>query len=231
MRVLVIGASHGLGREVVRKAVAEGHRVTAFARHPENVGISHERLKLCRGDATSATDVTKAMKDQRAVIITLGLPTKQALGFGHSLVLSGGTANVLEAMQRHGVKRLILETAIGTGESKRSLGPLYRLALRGVLRYVFNEKDTQEVLVRESDTDWTIVRPSTMTYGQPTGSYLIDPPMSFGMFTHIARADVAEFIVRQLDEPTKVRQAVTISYPRRGWWDFPGWLADYRPRD
>ena len=229
MRVLVIGASQGLGRETVRKALAEGHRVTAFARHPERIGITHERLKLHAGDVLKLDDVKAAMKNQQAVIITLGLPTKQAMGFGHSLVLSGGTANVIEAMERAGVNRLILETAIGAGESKHQIGWLYRFSLRGILRHIFREKDTQEALVRASKLDWTIVRPVTLTFGPETDEYLVDPPMSFGMFTQISRADVAAFMVEQLTDDSHLRKAVVVSYLRRGWRDFPAWLKHYRP--
>ncbi|MSU76225.1 NAD(P)-dependent oxidoreductase [Patescibacteria group bacterium] len=231
MRILVVGASQGLGKETTKKALAEGHRVTAFARHPEGVGISHERLRLVRGDVTSIKDVTKAMKNQQAVIITLGLPTKQAMGFGHSLVLSGGTANVIEAMDRAKVKRLILETAIGAGDSKHQLGWFYRLTLRVGLHHAFREKDSQESLAKASSLDWTIVRPSALTNGLPTGSYLVNPPMSYGMFTHIARKDVATFLVGCTEDATTIGKELTVTYPRSGFWrDFPRWLKDYKGR-
>lgn len=230
MRVLVVGASHGLGKETVTKALAEGHRVTAFARHPEGVGVSHERLRLVRGDVTSIRDVTRAMKNQQAVIITLGLPTKQAMGFGHSLILSGGTANVIEAMERLKVKRLILETAIGAGESKHQLGWFYRFSLRVVLHHLFREKDLQESLVKDSPLEWTIIRPSALTNGPPTGEYLVNPPMSYGMFTHVSRKDVAGFMVACLEDPDSIGKSLTPTYPRAGWRDFPRWLKDYRER-
>lgn len=230
MRVLVVGASHGLGKETTKAALAEGHRVTAFARHPERVGVSHERLRLLRGDVTSVSDVKKAMRNQQAAIITLGLPVKQAMGFGHSLVLSGGTANVIEAMERAKGKRLILETAIGAGESKHQLGWLYRFSLRVGLRHLFKEKDIQEALVKDSPLDWTIIRPSTLTNGPATGQYLVNPPMSYGMFTHISRKDVAGFMVKCLDDPETVGQTLTPTYARSGWKDFPRWLKHYRER-
>lgn len=230
MRVLVVGASHGLGKETVKTALAEGHRVTALARHPERIGVSHERLRLIRGDVLKLADVKKSVRNQQAVIITLGLPTKQAIGFDHSQVLSGGTANVIEAMERTKANRLILETAIGAGESKHQLGWFYRFSLRVGLRSLFKEKDLQETLVKDSPLDWTIIRPSALTNGPATGQYLVNPPMSYGMFTHISRKDVAGFMLKCLADDTTVGQVLTPTYARSGWKDFASWLKHYRER-
>lgn len=228
MKIIVFGASQGLGKQVVQRALAAGHRVTAFARHPERLGISHERLRLVAGDATSAAAVAKAVKGQRAVVCTLGIPTREALGFGRSPVLTAGIANIIEGMERHGVRRLVLETAIGTGDSKRSLGWPARIASRGVLGYLFREKDRQERMVRESGLDWTIVRPSALTGGPLTDRLLEDPPQTYGLFTHVSRADVAEDIVRILAEERYIGRALAVSYARTGWRDFPRWLGEYR---
>lgn len=228
MKIIVFGASQGLGKQVVQRALAHGHSVTAFARHPERLGISHERLRLVAGDATSAAAVSKAIKGQRAAVCTLGIPTKPALGFGHSPVLTAGVANIIEGMERHGVWRLVLETAIGSGESKRSLGLLARITFRWVLGYLFREKDRQERMVRESGLDWTIVRPSALTNGPLTDRLIEDPPQTYGLFTHVSRIDVAEDIVRILGEERYVGRALALSYVRTGWRDFPRWLGEYR---
>ncbi len=228
MKLIVFGASQGLGKQVVQRALAAGHRVTAFARHPERLGISHERLRLVTGDAASAAAVTKAIKGQRAAVCTLGIPTDQALGVGRSMVLTAGVANIIEGMERHGVRRVVLETAIGAGDSKRSLGWPARIAFRGALGYLFREKDRQERMIRESGLDWTIVRPSALTNGPLTDRLLEDPPQSYGLFTHASRADVAEDIVRILDEERYVGRTLAVSYARTGWRDFPRWLGERR---
>ncbi len=228
MKIIVFGASQGLGKQTVQRALAHGHTVTAFARHPERIGISHERLRLVTGDVASAAAVTKALQDQRAAICTLGIPTKPALGFGHSLVLTAGIANIIEGMERHGVRRLVLETAIGSGESRRSLGWPARIAFREILRYLFQEKDRQERMVRDSGLDWTIVRPAVLTNGPLTDRLLEDPPQTYGIFTNVSRADVAEAIVRITEEERYVGRALALSYARHGWRDFPRWLGEYR---
>jgi uncharacterized protein YbjT (DUF2867 family) len=228
MRVIVFGGSQGLGRQVVQRALADGHRVTVFSRHPKRVGVSHERLQLREGDVRNSESVLSAVKGHRVVICTLGLPIRKALPSGRSVALSAGTANIIEAMERHRSKRLILETAIGTGGSQRQISRIYRFALRVILRHLYREKDQQEALVRQSKLEWLIVRPATMTNGPATGQYLVNPPMSFGMFTHISRADAADFIVRQLTEKEYLGKAVTVTYPRAGWRDFPRWLKDFR---
>lgn len=228
MKIIVFGASQGLGKQVVQRGLAHGHAMTAFARHPEKLGISHERLRLVAGDATSASAVSKALKGQRAAVCTLGLPTKQAMGFGRSQVLTAGIANIIEGMERHKVRRLVLETAIGSGDSKRSLSWAAWLALRGGLGYQAREKDRQERMVRESGLDWTIVRPSALTNGPLTDRLLVDPPQTYGLFTHCSRIDVADEIVRIVGKHEYAGSAVTLSYARAGWRDFPRWLGEYR---
>src|SRR5512147_3139820 len=112
MRILIVGATGGTGRELVEQALERGHEVTAFARRPEAVAVRHERLRVARGDVMDAASVAAAVAGQEAVLSALGhkrwlYPTR---------ILSQGTANVLDAMAKQGVRRFVCETSLGVGD-------------------------------------------------------------------------------------------------------------------
>ncbi len=230
MRVLVIGGSQGIGRQVVSSALAAGHTVTVFSRHPESLDIRHPRLHLQAGTVLNAAIVEEVIINQDAVICTLGLPTLQAIGSPvarHSYVLSEGTNNILQAMARQDVKRFICVTAIGTGDSIYQCTLFARVVLRYGLRWLFKEKDRQEQLIKTSNLAWTIVRPSALTNGQSgKKSIMKDDNLRLGTLTHIARADVAQVIVTLLSQQNSYHKAISLSYaPRLG--DSIRWVAGY----
>jgi len=236
VKVLVIGGSHGVGREVVRQAAAAGHSVTVFSRRPERAGLTDPRLALFPGSVLITADVEAVVPGHDAIICTLGIPTGSAIGLPGKRhpVLSAGTKNLVDAAQRHGSKRVILLTAIGAGDSRRNLTTAGRLGLRLGLPYLYAEKDRQEQTLRASSLDWTIVRPTALTDGPQTGTYGVHnypggPAFTSGLLTHISRADVAGFIVGQLGKTDHLGHAVTLSYPAR-FGDSLRWIANFRAR-
>lgn len=226
MRVVIFGASHGVGRETAVAALAAGHQVRGYARRPERAGIFHERFEPFPGDAQNAEQVAAAAEGQDAAIITLGLPTLKAMGFGKSRILSAGTRNVANAM-RSGGGRIILLTAIGTSESKDRLGLFYRFSLRGGLGWQFGEKDEQERLVSQSGLPFVIVRPTTLSNATRRGGARIDPERRYRMFTQVSRQEVADFLIEQLGEDARLGEAVIVSEPHRHG-EFFDWLRHYR---
>lgn len=230
MKVVVFGASHGLGREVVQQALDKGMSVTAFSRSPGRIGLSHQNLRLFAGDVENRESVSEAVETADAVVCTLGLPTLKAIGppvSRKSYVLSGGTANIVAGMKRHRIQRFVCETAIGSGDSVRDCSLLARLAFRVGLRWLFKEKDAQEKLVRASGLDWTLVRPSALTNGPRPGEYLVSGHTPVGILTHISRADAAEYIVAAIGDAGTIGKAVTITYPPR-LGDSLRWARNFR---
>lgn len=221
MKVVVFGASKGIGRAVVTGALARGHEVTAFARHPENLQ-AQANLRLVAGDVLNAAQVAAAVKGHDAVLCTLGLGTRLAIGppvAPRSYVLTKGIANIIAGMESHHVSRLMVVTAIGSGESVRDCKPLLRFAMRSGLRWLFAQKDRQEEAVRRSNLDWTIVRPTALTNGPGGKSARPYQKIRAGLFSHISRSDVAGFLLDQLVPDQFRRQAIIISNP-------PNRLAD-----
>ena len=123
MRILVIGATGGSGREIVKQALERGHDVVALARNPSKVKVQHERLRVVQGDVMDAASVDAAMEGCDAVVCALG----HKRWLGPSKILSEGTRNIVRAMEKHGVKRLVVESALGIGDSFGRLGIYYTL--------------------------------------------------------------------------------------------------------
>ncbi|MEJ2020164.1 MAG: SDR family oxidoreductase [Maritimibacter sp.] len=198
MKVIVIGATGSIGRLTVKNLLAEGHSVTAFARRPDRVGIEHPDLTLRAGDARDAAAVTPAIRGQDAVVITLGAGASR-----RNKIRSEGTLAVIRAMQETGVRRLIVQSTLG----------FWKYIMFGLLLApAHRDHELQETLVSASGLDWTIVRPSAFTDGPATGQFATGfGPQKRGLSLKIPRADVADFIKRQLSDRGHLHSAVGIS--------------------
>lgn len=209
LHLLIFGATGGTGRHLVTQALAQGHLVTAFVRTPVKLTIEHPQLRVVQGDVLTYADVRAAMSGQEAVLCALGTPSSQK-----DTLRSAGTRHILQAMQDVGTARLICLTTLGIGDSKAALPFLYKyLLVPFVLRQAFADSETQEHYIRQSPVAWTIARPGELTDGPWTGVYQQGfAATAKGLRIKIARADVADFMLRQLHEPTYLRQAVSLSY-------------------
>ena len=205
MHVLIIGASKGIGLETTRQALEAGHRVRALARSAAGIAISNPALEKIRGDALRSQDVEAALSGVDVVIQTLGV------GFGDLFrpvhLFSDATRVLIAAMKSKGVKRLITVTGFGAGDSQASIGALQRLPFQFVFGRAYDDKGVQERLIQESGLDWTIARPGVLTSGARTGRYKILTDASQWRNGIISRANVADFLVRQIHDASHVRQA------------------------
>jgi len=209
MKVLLIGATRGIGAQLLQQTLDAGHTVTVLARRPEAVTISNPLLTVLRGDILEPHVVDSAMQGQEAVCLTIGVP----ITFSPVTVFSRGTLHVIAAMQEHRVRRLICVTGIGAGDSRGHGGFLYDCIFKPMLlRTIYQDKDRQEELVRDSGLDWVIVRPAGLTNGLRTGSYRALTDLTGITSTRISRADVADFIVRELEERKYTGQTPLLTY-------------------
>lgn len=203
MNVLIIGATRGIGRELLQQALTGGHHVTVLARDPHRITARHERLKIVQGDILDETAVLRAMSGQDAVCCSIGVKVPGI----RVTVFSEGTRNVLSAMKQAGVRRLICVTGIGAGDSRGHGGFLYdRLFGPFVLKAVYDDKNRQETLIQASDVDWTIVRPGFLTNQPATKHYRVLTDLSGVVAGRISRADVAHFILEELKSGRYLRQ-------------------------
>ena len=206
--VLVIGASKGIGLETVKAALAAGHRVRAFARSAADIALSDPGLERFTGNALDAADIAPALEGIDVVVQALGVPATKLLG--PVSLFSEATNRLVPAMERAGVRRIIAVTGFGTGDSRAAIGLLQRVPFRLVFGRAYDDKDAQEMRIRKSGLDWTFVRPGVLTPGAATGRYKILTEPGTWRNGLIARADVAHFIVGQIDRPTHAKQAVVL---------------------
>ena len=205
MRVLIIGASKGIGLETTRQALESGHHVRALARSATGMALSDPNLEKVRGDASKAEDVEAALIGVDVVIQTLGVGLGDLFRPVH--LFSDATRVLIAAMRAQGVKRLFCVTGFGAGDSRASISCLQRLPFEIVFGRAYEDKSLQERLIKESGLDWTIARPGVLTGGPRTGRYKILSEASQWRNAMISRSDVAEFLVRQIKDETYVRQA------------------------
>ena len=215
MNVLVVGASRGSGRAVVRALVEEGHTVTAFARSASTTDFG-EDVRTVDGDVMNADAVAKAMVGQDAVVVTLGIsdnPIRVRLTRRATTALdvrSAGTRQVAEAMAAQGVRRLLVQTTYGLGDSFARLPLTWKAIFRLVLKPQIEDSSRQEEIVRASGLDWTLVRPVSLTddgTAEPPKVALDDEIA--GM--KVARDQVAQVEAQAVSRPEWVGATLAVS--------------------
>jgi len=212
MKLLVIGASRGIGLEVVKQALARGYEVRAFARSADGIRLSNPRLEKRNGDALNVSVISSAVTGVDAVILTLGLRAGPGMVLGPVDLFSRATRIVVDAMKNAGVKRLLCVTGFGAGDSRAKLGPLQAIVFQLLLGRAYENKDAQEIIVRRSGLDWIIARPVILTNGPKTGRYrVLCDPKDWRSGT-ISRADVADFLVKQAPEPAYLGKTPVLTY-------------------
>jgi putative NADH-flavin reductase len=205
-RVLIIGASKGIGLETTRLALEAGHRVRALSRSAAPSGLSNLNLEKIRGDALDGADIATALDGMDVVIQALGVSYLGDL-FRPVNLFSDATRLLISAMEGQSVKRLISVTGFGAGDSRASIGCLQRLPFLMVFGRAYADKSVQEQLIKDSSLDWTIARPGVLTSGRRTRRYrILDEPSAWRNGI-ISRADVADFLVRQIEDRTYLRKA------------------------
>jgi putative NADH-flavin reductase len=200
--VLIIGASRGIGLASVQGALSEGHIVRALARSARRIRLDHPNLTKVSADALDQGAVAGALEGVDAVIQTLGVSAGPDMILKPVRLFSDATRVLIAAMNETGVKRLIAVTGFGAGDSRNRGGCVYNAAFHLFLRRAYDDKDEQEDLIQESGCDWVIARPVILTNGSRTGRYRVLVEPRSWRIGFISRADVADFLVKQIDEDT-----------------------------
>ena len=205
--ILVIGSSRAIGLETVKLGLRAGHRVWAFARSADQIPLDDTNLERFAGDAMKTNDVRRALAGVDAVIQTLGIKAGPEMVIRGTKLFSTATRVLVHAMQAEGIARLIALTGFGAGDSRNQGGCLYDLGFNTVLGRVYDDKNVQEHLIRSSDLAWTIARPVILTDRPATNRYqVVLDPADWRPGT-ISRADVADFLVKQVSSDEYLRKA------------------------
>jgi putative NADH-flavin reductase len=207
MRIIVFGPTGGTGRELLEHALAAGHDVTAFTRNPQAID-ARARLSVVAGDALDAVSVDRAIAGHDAVLSALGGRPWRRTG-----VCSGATRNIKAAMSQHGLRRIVAISTFGAGETRAQVGWLPRYLIFGlVLRGEVADKEAMENELATSDLEWVVVRVGRLTDDTPRGKWRAADDGSIRGMGTIARADVAAFMLDQLEQDRWLRRKPVIQY-------------------
>ena len=207
MKLIIFGATGSIGHQVVNQALAQGHSVTAFVRDASKLSIQHENLQVALGDVMDPPSIENSIQGHEAALVSIGAGRKGA-------IRSAGTRNIISAMEKVGVHRLICQSTLGVGDSRGNLNALWKYIMFGLLlRPAYADHIEQENHVRQSSLDWTIVRPGAFIDGEHTGQYRhgfagTDKTTKL----KISRNDVADFMLKQLFDNTYLHKSPGLSY-------------------
>jgi nucleoside-diphosphate-sugar epimerase len=215
MKVLVIGSTGGSGRAAVQQLLAQGHQVTAFSRSGLAVA-EHERLSTLRGDAMNEQDVERAVRGQDAVVVTLGIsenPIRVRLfGAAHTpdAVRSQGTRNVMAAMHKHGVRRLVVQTSYGVGETRERLGFVDSMFFKLLLKPQIADTEVQNAEVAESELDWVLAQPVHLTDSDDDVMPFLSTEGETAAMK-VSRRSVGRFLADAVQDARYLRKTVAVS--------------------
>jgi putative NADH-flavin reductase len=211
MNIIIFGAAGGTGRALTEQALAEGYTVTGFNRNPNALKLQHPNLKMIKGDIFDPVVVEEAIVGQDVAFCVLGVRPG-----GTTPVCSVGTKNIIQGMQKQGVKRLMVQSSFAVaaldGEWREVPWIVPLISLFRKERAMFMDHVRQEEFVRQSNLDWIIVRPSRLTDTPRTGLYRVGEHLYISPRAHIARADVADFMLKQVYHDTYIHKTPRLKY-------------------
>ena len=211
MRIVVFGANGLTGRLLTEQALGAGHHVAAVTRRPAEFPITHERLDVVEADVHDAQAVDRAVDGADVVLSTLGVPfTRKPIS-----VYSDGIRNIIAAMSRHGVKRVVVVSSTAAEPYRHADGGfllnrvLQPLITATIGKTTYSDMRRMEELMRGSDLEWTIMRPSGLFDAPGVTSYELHEDQAPGIFT--SRADLAASLLEQATDVRFVRKAVAVT--------------------
>ncbi|HVJ06119.1 MAG TPA: SDR family oxidoreductase [Candidatus Saccharimonadales bacterium] len=206
MRLAIFGSTGGTGLELTRQALEKGHSVRVLVRNPNKMPLTNANMRIVLGSVLDHESVTKTVLGADAVLSCLG--QRNLLRNTH--VVSVGTRLISEVMKEQGVRRLVVESAFGAGESLALTTGLQKLVFATLLLAPYEDKNLMEPDVKNSGLEWTILRPTMLTNGPRTGRYSVTvgrrPETS-----RVSRADVAAAMLRAVEERLWIGEAPAVT--------------------
>lgn len=209
MKIVVFGASRGVGSNVVEQALQAGHNVTAFVRSPETFKLQHASLTVFKGDAMDASAVEQAIAGQEAVISALG-PTRPPV----PQMMETSAKNIVAGMKKHGVKRLVSTTGAGVRQPEdqpKFIDHFFGFLLNTLAKDVVLDSAANVRVIQSSDLDWTVIRYPRLVDGERKGVYRVGY-VGKDSGAQITRADGADFVLKELVERKWLRKLPVVSY-------------------
>ena len=217
MKIIVFGASRGTGLHAVQLALLKGHEITAIARnvssierYAETMPAPSDMLRIVKADVLSPSGFEKEMEGKDVVISSIGVTNTKP-----TTLYSEGIRNIINAMMKYHVKRLICVSALGVEVTPGMLLPyklFTRFILQPLLKNNFTDVLKMEDAVKKSNLNWTIVRPPRLTNKHMTGKYRVATNEYLRNPVIISRSDLAHFIVNNIDNSECFYSRVEVAY-------------------
>jgi putative NADH-flavin reductase len=209
MRIALFGATGGTGKQLIEQALEAGYEVVAYARNPSKLDIRHEHLKVIQGELADGPLIEGAVSGADAVISVLG-----PRGGSKERPVTQGMKNIIASMKRQSVRRLVVSSTLSARDpndkagfkTQTMIGPV-----RFTMRDAYEDIVSAAEAVRNSDLDWTIVRLSILNNNVRSGRVRAGYVGTGEVGTSISRADVADFMLKQIGDAKYMRQAPAIS--------------------
>ena len=208
MKLAIFGAAGRTGIPLVQQALEEGHEVVALVRTPSKLSIGNQRLTVVQGDVTHLADVERVVQGADAVLSVLG-----HVKGSEADILTHAIRNIITAMDKYHVKRLVSLSgaSIQAQQDKPKLvNRLIKFYTQATTGSLLKDAEQQFMVLQNSDVDWVVVRGPMLTEGPHTGTYRIGwTGVNTGI--RVSRANVADFMLKQVTDRTYLRQAPLIS--------------------
>ncbi len=209
-KIALFGATGQTGQEFLTQALAKGYSIKVLVRSPAKLSVKHNHLQVIQGDVLNAQDVEQTVADNELVVSL----------FGHvkgspEWLQTNGTKNIVEAMQKHGVQRVISLSGGGLPFKEKDQpklpDKLIRMLMKVAAPKILNDAISHAEVLRQSGLEWTIVRGPRLTNEPRKGTYRVGW-VGVNASTKIGRADLADFIVKLVEEEQYDRQMPFVSY-------------------
>lgn len=221
MKLTIFAATGGVGAQILEQAVAAGHDVTAVVRNPQKLSGRVAAVAADLGDADPGV-LRSAVEKADAVVSGLGRRSSADDG-----IVWKGTRAIREAMEATGVRRIVVISAapVSTVPSPGRPNPprhdpgdgffvrnLFYPMLKAAWREPYVDLALMEDVLRESELQWTAVRPPRLTNKPLTGAYRTAIGHNVRRGMSISRADLAHLMLQVIDRPETIRQTVSAAY-------------------
>jgi putative NADH-flavin reductase len=208
-KIALFGASGKTGGHFLKLAIEQGYAVKALVRSPEKIALQSPLLQVIKGDVLNEQDVHKTIQDTE-VVVSL---------FGHvkgspEWLQTNGTKNIVQAMKKQGIRKIISLSGGGLPypEDKPKVPDhLIRLIMKVFVPRILNDAIAHAQVLKESNLDWVIIRGPRLTDGEKKGHYRVGW-VGVNASTQIARADLADFILKQVEDTSFIKKMPFVSY-------------------
>jgi putative NADH-flavin reductase len=213
MNMIIFGVSGRTGRRLLDQAKAQGHRVTAFARNPDNSLLSDPSIQVIRGDLLDPVAVARATEGQNVILSAVGIAG--STGRAPTTIFSQGMENIVAGARLAGARRIIAVGSSGIDSETKALFPVNILAdlvVRPLLRGIYDDIARMETWLANVELDWTVMRPPYLTNGRITTQYRTAINRHLRGIARISRADLAHCMLEIISNAATYRAWMEVAY-------------------